>query len=245
MEMIKAGIKNEMTKLLSLKKYKVLLLLLGVFSISGNILKAIVQGSIIISFINSPYIILTTLTQFILPLIIAMAAADLFTAEQENGSVKVIITRPVSRMNIFISKLLTIVLYSILSLLTCLVISIISSIAFNGIESVNIIETFISYTLSIVPMIPIILFAITISQLCKSSSSTVMMFVLGYIIIVAVSTIIPSINPMIFTSYTGWYKLFIGAAMPAGKILNVLILLAAYTLILFAASSWAFEKKEY
>lgn len=245
MGIIKAGVKNEITKLTNLKKYKVLLILLGAFSILGNVLKAIAQGSIMISFINSPYIVLTILTQFLLPLIIAMAAADLFTAEQEKGSIKALITRPIGRTNIFISKVLTIVLYSVLSLLICLIIGTISNVTFNGIESVNIIETFMAYLLSIVPMIPIVLFAVAISQLCKSSSSTVMIFVLGYIIIIAAATIIPSINPMVFTSYTGWYKLFIGAAMPAGKIINVLTLLVAYTLIFFSASLWAFEKKEY
>jgi ABC-2 type transport system permease protein len=245
MEMIKAGIKNETIKLFSLKKYKVLLILIGIFSFLCNMLRAVTQGNIIISFINSPFVILTILTQFILPLIIAMATADLFTAEQEKGSIKALITRPVGRTNIFISKILTIVLYTVLLLLVCFVISIISSIAFNGIKSVNIIEMFISFALSVVPMIPIILFAVTISQLCKSSSSTIIIFVLGYIGIIAVATIIPSINPMMFTSYTGWYKLFIGAAMPAGKILNVLTLLTAYTLIFFSISSWTFEKKEY
>lgn len=245
MRMIKAGIKNESIKLFNLKKYKVLLLLLGLFSFLGNILRAIIPGSAIISFINSPFLILTILTQFILPLIIAMTAADLFTAEQEKGAIKAIITRPVGRINIFISKALTIALYTILALMTCLVISLLSGIGFNGIESVNIVETVIAYILSIVPMIPMVLFAVTISQLCKNSSSTVMIFVLSYIIILATATIIPSINPMVFTTYTGWYKLFIGAAAPAGKILNVLTLLAAYTLIFFAAGSWAFEKKEY
>lgn len=245
MEMIKAGVKNEITKLFNLKKYKVLLLLIGILGFSSNILGAIAQGNIIISFINSSFIVLTILTQFILPLIAAIASADLFTAEQENGSIKAIITRPISRIKIFMSKVLAIVLYIILSLLICFIISLISSISFNVIESVNIIETLIAYVVSIIPMIPIVFFAVAISQMCKSSSSTVMMFVLGYIIIIAASIIIPRINPMVFTSYTGWYKLFIGAAMPAGKILNVLTLFAAYTLILFAIGCWAFEKREY
>jgi ABC-2 type transport system permease protein len=245
MKMVKAGIRNEMTKLFNLKKYKVLLVLIGILGFSSNILGAITQGSIIISFINSPFINLTILTQFVLPLIAATAVADLFTSEQENGSIKAVITRPITRAKIFMSKVLAIILYIILSLLICLLISLISSIAFNGIESVNIIETLIAYLVSIIPMIPIVFFAVVISQMCKSSSSAVMMFVLGYIIIIAVATIIPSINPMVFTSYTGWYKLFIGAAMPAGKILNILSLLVAYSLILFSISAWAFEKREY
>jgi ABC-2 type transport system permease protein len=50
---------------------------------------------------------------------------------------------------------------------------------------------------------------------------------------------------MVFTSYTGWYKLFIGSAMPVSGILRAFALLVAYTLIFYAAGAWAFEKKEY
>lgn len=245
MEIIKAGVRNEILKLLSLKKYRSLLILIGLIGISASFLGKVSKGLIGLLSNNMPNTVLSISTGFILPLMIAMAAADLFTAEQENGTIKAIITRPISRTSIFITKLLAIIIYVILALLVCLMTSTISNIAFNGIGSLNILETFLVYAISIVPMLPITLFAITVSQVCKNSSSTVMLSVFGYIIIVAVSIIFPSINAMIFTSYTSWYKLFIGAIAPITKILNVFTLLVAYTLILFALSSWAFERKEY
>lgn len=234
MEMIKAGVQNEIVKLLSLNKYKVFLLLAGLLSIATGLLST-----------NVPLTVLAVATGFMLPLIIAMAAADLFTAEQENGSIKAILTRPVARISIFTSKVLAIILYAILVLLVCLVSSLVWSIVFNKTGLPNIAEILLAYSVSIIPMLPVILFAVVISQLCKNSSSTVMLSILGYIVLFGAGILLPGISPMLFTSYAGWYKMFIGVAMPAASILNILALLAAYTLIFFAVSSWAFEKKEY
>ena len=57
--------------------------------------------------------------------------------------------------------------------------------------------------------------------------------------------ICPSISSMIFTSYTNWYKLFIGAQMPIKSILVILGLLLGYSLVFFSGAYALFEKKEY
>lgn len=245
MKAIKAGVQNESVKLLSRKKYQVFLVLTCLFSIAIGLLGGFTKGLIGLSSTNTPLTVLSLVTGFIVPLMIAMSSADLFTAEQENGSIKATITRPVSRISILTSKVLAIVLYSLLVLSVCLVTSLAYGIVFNGIGVSKIAEALIAYAVSIVPMLPITLFAVAISQVCKNSSSAVMLSVFGYVVIVAASIVFPSISPMLFTSYTGWYKLFIGAGMPMANILNVLALLVAYTLIFFSISSWTFEKKEY
>ena len=245
MNIVTSGVRNEIVKLLHLNKYKALLALLCLFSIGAGLLGGFAKGFIGLSLANTPLTILSITTGLLLPLIIALVAADLFTAEQENGSIRAIITRPVSRLSIFTSKVLAIVLYVILALLICLTTSLAWSILFNGAGLSTITESLLSYIVSILPMVPVILFAVAVSQLCKNSSSTVMLTVFGYIAIVGSGTVISRISPMLFTSYTGWYKLFIGATMPITNILNVVALLAAYTLIFYAAGSWAFEKKEY
>ena len=245
MNAIKAGVRNESVKLLNRKKYQVLLFLTCLFSIAIGSLGGFTKGLIGLSLTNTPLTVLSLATGVILPLMIAMVSADLFTAEQENGSIKAIITRPVSRISILTSKMLAIVLYTLLVLLVCLVTSLFYGLMFNGLGVSNIAEALLAYAVSIVPMLPIILFSVAVSQLCKNSSSTVMLSVFGYIVIFAASVVFPHVSPMLFTSYTGWYKLFIGAGMPIANILNVLALLVAYTLIFFAVSSWAFEKKEY
>lgn len=240
MNIIKAGVRNEFVKLMIRKKYQVLILLTFLLSIGINMLTTLGNVST-----NSSLVVLSAITRFILPLMIAMAAADLFTAEQENGSIKLILTRPISRIKIFSSKILAIFIYSIASLLIGYLSSIIYSILLNFEGLANMWEITLSYAVSIVPIFTIILFSAVISQLCKNSSSTVMMSVFSYMAIVVIGIIFPNISPMLFTSYTGWYKLFIGASMPLANIFNILILLIGYILIFFAAGLISFEKKEY
>lgn len=245
MNMIYVGVRNEFTKLLCLKKYKTILVLLFFFSIGAGLLGRFTKGFVGMALANTPLAILSIITRLLLPLIISLAAADLFTAEQENGSIKAIVTRPVGRASIFTSKVVAIVLYIILALMVCLVTSSACGVLLNGASLMTIAEAILAYTVSIVPMFPFILFAAAISQFCRNSSSTVMLTVFGYIVIVGIGTAISNVSPMVFTSYTGWYKLFIGAHMPVTNILNVVALLVAYTLILYAVGSWAFEKKQY
>jgi ABC-2 type transport system permease protein len=245
MSAIKAGVLNETSKLLSLRKYKALLVLTCLVSIAIGLLGSFSKGLIGLSLSNTPLTVLSIATGFIIPLMIAMAAADLFTAEQENGSIRVILTRPVSRLSVFISKGLAILIFAILSLVVCLVTSLVCSLVLNGTGLTSISEALLAYTVSIVPMLPIILFAVAVSQLCKNSSSTVMLSVFAYIIIIAAGLVFANLAPMLFSSYTGWYKLFIGAAMPITRILYAFVLLVAYILIFFAFGSWVFERKEY
>lgn len=245
MSVIKAGVVNEVSKLLSLRKYQALLVLTCFVSIVIGLLGGFTKGLVGLSLTNTPLTVLWIATGFMIPLMIAMAAADLFTAEQENGSIRAILTRPVSRLSIFTSKVLAIVAFAVLALAVCLLTSLICSLVLNGVGLTSISEAILAYAVSIVPMLPIILFAVAVSQLCKNSSSTVMLSVFFYIIIIVAGLVFSSLSPMLFSTYTGWYKLFIGAAMPITRILYVFILLVAYTLIFFAFSSWAFERKEY
>jgi len=100
-----------------------LLFLTCLLSIAIGSLGGFSKGLIGLSLTNTPLTVLALATGVILPLMIAMVSADLFTAEQENGSIKAIITRPVSRISILTSKVLAIVLYTLLVLAVCLVTS--------------------------------------------------------------------------------------------------------------------------
>lgn len=245
MNMVYVGVRNEFQKLFYLKGYKAILVFLFVFSIGIGVLGNFSKGYIGLSLTNTPFTILSIATGLLLPLIIALAAADLFTAEQENGTIRAVITKPISRTNIFISKILAIVLYVLLALLLCLMTSLAWNVLMNGVSSSTILGTFLSYAVSILPMLPMILFAVAISQVCRNSSSTVMLTILGYLAILGLGIVMPNISPMLFLSHIGWYKLFLGTAIPITNIFNVLALFIAYGLIFFAAGAWIFEKKEY
>ena len=245
MNAIRIGIINENTKLFKRSKYKILLICIGILSIVLGVISNYSGGLINVSLSNLPLNILSILTTVLIPLVIFMAVADLFAAEQENGTIKAVITRPISRNEILISKMIAILIYVTSILIVAFIIGLFMGILFGRTQVINIPEIFIAYVVSIVPIIPTVLLSILISQLSRSSSSSVMLSVLIYIIIILLGIIVPSISSMIFTSYTNWYKLFIGAQMPIKSILVIIGLLIGYSLIFFSGAYALFEKKEY
>jgi len=245
MNAIRIGIINESTKLFARSKYKILLICIGILCICLGLISNFTEGLINVSLSNLPLNILSILANILIPLIVFMAVADLFAAEQENGTIKAVITRPINRNEILISKMISILIYVISILIITFIIGLVMGIFFGRTQVITIPEIFIAYVVSVLPIIPIILLSILISQLSKSSSSSVMLSVLIYIIIMLLGIIFPSISSMIFISYTNWYKLFIGAQMPIKSILIIVGLLMGYSLVFFSGAYALFEKKEY
>lgn len=245
MKPIRAGIINESTKLFYRFKYKMLLIVIGILVIALGGLSSFIEGHINILLFNLPLDVLSILNILIVPLISFMAVADLFVGEQESGVIKAIITRPVTRNEILISKTMSILIYEVSILAVTFIIGTIMGITFGRTEFISIPQIFIAYVMSILPIIPTIFFSTLISQLSKNSSSSVMFSMLIYIIIRILTIIIPSISPMIFISYTNWYKLFIGAQIQIKSILRIVGLFAGYSLIFFSGAYTLFEKREY
>ena len=245
MNTIRIGIINESTTLFKRSKYKILLICIGILCIALGLISNFTGGLINVSLSNLPLNLLSILTTVLIPLVIFMTVADLFAAEQENGTIKAVITRPISRNEILISKMVSILIYVISILIITFIIGLVMGIFFGRTQVINIPEIFIAYVVSILPIIPTIFLSILISQLSKSSSSSVMLSVLIYIIIMLLGIIFPSISSMIFISYTSWYKLFIGAQMPIKSILVIVGLLMGYSLVFFSGAYALFEKKEY
>jgi ABC-2 type transport system permease protein len=245
MNSVRIGIINESTKLFKRNKYKILLICIGILSISLGLISNYTGSLINVSLSNLPLSTLYILLNILIPLIAFMAVADLFAAEQENGTIKAVITRPINRNEILISKMISILIYVISILIITFIIGLVMGIFFGRTQVINIPEIFIAYVVSVLPIIPTIFLSILISQLSKSSSSSVMLSVLIYIIIILLGIIFPSISSMLFISYTNWYKLFIGAQMPIKSILIIVGLLMGYSLIFFSGAYTLFEKKEY
>lgn len=245
MNQIKAVFLNETDKIFSRTKYRVLLILSGVLCILISVIAKFANTTVNLSISNLPLNILSLFIYTILPLMIFMATADLFTSEQESGSIKAVMTRPVDHISIFGSKVLAILAYCGAALGICFVIGSIVAMLTSGMSPLDIVRTMLAYFISLLPMLTFILFSAFISQVVKSSSGATILSVFGYILFIAIGTVFPALYPVLFTSYTGWYKLFIGAFIPIRTVFNIAALLIAYSLLLFAAGGTLFRRKEY
>src|SRR5476649_1742827 len=149
MNAIRIGIINENTKLFKRSKYKILLIFIGILTIALGVISNYTGGLINVSLSNLPLNILSILTNILIPLVVFMAVADLFAAEQENGSIKAVITRPISRSKILISKMISILIYITSILTVTFILGLVMGIFFGRTQVINIPEIFMAYVVSI------------------------------------------------------------------------------------------------
>ena len=79
-----------------------------------------------------PLLMLAFAAQWVLPLLAAVVAGDIFAAEDQHGTWKTLLTRSVSRSHIFWAKTLTAVLYNLLVLAGFAASTIVSSVLIIG-----------------------------------------------------------------------------------------------------------------
>ncbi len=233
MKSIGAGFYNEGMKVLVRPKYKILwVIMMGICLVGSLILRA-------------PYSFLNIMTSIICPLISFMLVTDFFTAEQEEGSIRAILIRPVSHFEVFVSKLLVLLAYVGTLLVGTLVIGNIVQLIKGSFSFELCIDLIVAHGVSLLALLPIVLMAILISQLTRNSSSTFLFSILSYIGIGVIGNLVPGLYSYLFTSYTNWYKLFIGATVPFSNLLMVTGLIGAYSILLFSVGYMLFERRQY
>lgn len=246
MDNLRASITNEVQKLFLKKKTFVFIVILVIISSLSAFLLSTIQTRLMfisLTSISFPLLMLSIVTNVFLPLFVFMAAAELFSGEIADRTLKLALTMPISRLKIYLSKLTAIVLYAILNLLVVLVVSTLSALASNiGIASIS--QVFLSYLVDIVPLIVLAIFAAFIVQLFRSSSTALISCILAYVGIRVLGLVVAGLNNDLFTTYLNWSSLWFSGGIGFLQNINLLILLLAYGIIFFTLGYYVFDKKE-
>lgn len=241
--------KNEIRKLRARKKYYVFLIL--------EILVCIVWGliSILISKASNGYIDggfmlagmnMTTLGFFIeiyIPLIIFMAACDVYTSEIHDGTIRAIFMRPVSRLKLYFSKVAAVMTVATVYLVILFVITTMMQII--GAKSIDgIFTAFMSYFLDLIPMLILVLFAAMINQFVSSTSLSVILCIIMYIGLYAFGVVVPQAGSLLFTGLLMWHKMWVGIMLPFGVMVSKLGMLVGYGMVFGCIGYYLFERRE-
>jgi len=243
---------NERDKILLRKKYIVFLIIGvvicvilaigGVFA-SNAILRF---GGLAINIAPSPMIVLPIFSQVIIPLLIFMASADLFTAETSNNTMKAMICRPVERWKLYSAKLLAIVTYAAIYLGVIFVIStVLNQLLGRSLGIGEIVSAFFSYLLTLFPLAVLVAFASLVALFGRSSSLTMFLLVIIYLVLNALPLIFPALFDMLFTSYLGWHRLWIGFLPEASRLIHALAIIGGYGVVFVTGGSLIFDRREY
>lgn len=248
MDTLRANIINETEKLFLKRKTKVFLFIIALICFMSAFFMSKIQASLgflALSSISFPLISLSIITNVFLPLFIFMVAAEVFSSEMGNRTLKVVLTKPISRLKVFISKNVAIVIYIIINLAVVLLVSILAESFLNSKLMWQSMPNILwAYVIDIVPQMVLSLFAVLIAQFFKNSSGTIVTCLLAFIALQILGFIFRGFSNVIFTSYLNWYSyLPIGTGNIIREV-TVFFMVIAYGVIFFTAGYYIFDNKD-
>lgn len=252
MRTFNASLQNELMKIFTRKKFFVLLIIEiiicviagGVSFLIGKASAGSISASLMFS--NMPMTMLAFFIQIYIPLMVFMASCDLFTGEVQDGTIRASFMRPVSRFKLFTSKVTAIAIMAVLFLATLFILTTIMKML-GGVQmasATGIIDSFFAYSLDIVPLIVLILFAAMINQFLNSTSLSIVLCVIIYLGLYVLGIIVPQSSVLLFTGYSQWHNLWLGITLPFMSMVSKIGLLIGYGLVFGCIGYYLFERKE-
>lgn len=246
----KAALSNEIEKLYKKKKVLVAMIISLIFIVIGQVIMLGVRSGFGLRGVGSmefPILVLSVVVNSILPLFTGLVVIDSFSSEFSNNTMKLVLTRPVTRLKLYAAKLTAVVVFISVNLLFVMIFSLIAGFAFNSnsFSVQGIMRIIISYAVTIVPMA---ILALLIAFLCNIFRSGIAVFFLSILIFIglkALGIFFPQFAGVFFTSMVDWYNLWILATMPVAKIFRDFLLMMSYVILLFTGGYYLFDKKDF
>ncbi len=252
MSLYKVSLINELTKMFKKKKFYVLLIIEIIICLGSGIIGFLIGRvdeltlSSKLMFSNMPMSMLGFFIQVYIPLIIFMEVSDVYNSEFQDGTIRSLFARPISRFKIFASKVSAIAIVSAIYLGALFIMTTLMKLL-NGVQtssSYGVLEGLVSYAIDLVPLLVLILMAVLIGQIIKSPSLSMLVCIIVYIGLYVVKLLAPAAGGMLFTAYLQWHTLWVGIALPVLPMLTKIMLLLSCGLIFGTAGYYLFERKE-
>jgi ABC-2 type transport system permease protein len=217
-----------------------------------------VYGFFIVSGFQVPALSLLSSMAFLLPLLVAIAAAELLGLEMQHGTLPTILLRPVTRSQWILAKLLVATVVPFLALAWFLLASVVAGAWFgfgpfvggtglgrDGLLGVGMLlpadawlEIGRAYLVAAFALVPIgllsVLFAVLFMNAAAGALAT-----LATLIVMELLVVVPALSPFLLTSQLAAY------VAPADDFGAVAALIAVYAAAFAAAAVVVFERKDF
>jgi ABC-2 type transport system permease protein len=183
---------------------------------------SIFASEIFQSGLATPVLMLTFLAPFFLPLIAALVAGDIVAAEDNNGTLKTILTRSVDRGQIFAAKVLAAVTYGIAAVYVSAGVGTVAGVGAWGFHSVRtfsdtvvsapkaLLLIFAANAFFLVPLLAIVCIGVLLSTVSRNSAAAIV-GTLGVTLVLAIVSQIPGLEGLhpylLTTQYFAWQGL--------------------------------------
>ncbi len=208
------------------------------------------------------YLILNALIIHI-PFLITLVAGDLLAGEATAGTYRILVTRPVSRMQIVTSKYIAGLIYTsflifwlaLMSLVVGIIVFGSGELIVAGSQAIIIFEKsdilwrfILAYGFAILSMTVVCSLAILFSSLVENAIGPIVSTMAVIIIFIILSNfdvaILKEIKPYLFTSYMLNWREFFNDPLDFSEITKAILILAGHIVVFFSATAYIFKKKD-
>ncbi|GAA0720337.1 ABC transporter permease [Clostridium malenominatum] len=246
----RAAVINEIEKLYKKKKILVAAIVSLIFIVMGQLAITGLRSGFGLrgaSSMEFPIVVLSMLVNTILPLFTALVTIDSFSGEFSQNTMKITITRPITRLKFFTAKIGAIMFFVLANLLFVMILSTLVGIIFNS-NSFNlqgITRILVSYAVTLLPMTVLVLLIVIFTNLLRSGTGVFFLSVLFFIGFKAIEIIFSKYSGILFTSMFGWYNLWIMSSFPLLKIFRQFMIMGSYGILFFTIGYYLFDNKEF
>lgn len=239
---------NESEKIF--RRKRTMVFLISTILIPVGILLAVIllqnkTGILAITSGQFPYLVLNLFANILLPLFIFAITADLFAGELQDRTLKLALTQPITRSGVYLAKVMSVIVFIIVSLGLLLIVSLSASVFLDGVQRLisELPQIILSYAVTLIPMALVCVTGVFIAQFFKNGGSALTMSVFVFLGFKAAVLVFPSVSQLLPFSYNDWYLFWLNGTLGLTKLFYSFIVMFSYVLIFSAIGSYLFEKK--
>ncbi len=247
MKLITANLKNESAKIFAHKKYIVFMIIEVIICIGAVCSKLLAarlsNGMLTMSNISTSITMMSLFFEAVIPFISIMAVCELFSAEFHSKTIRSIFVRPAERYKVYIGKISAVLILAVINMAVVFIASSAADFAVSG-KVVSFGYSLSAYILDIIPMLVVILMAVMLNQIVKSSTMAMFLCIIVYAGLKVMGISFSSLSGLVFTGYMQWHKIWLGGGMPYLAASFKALLLLGYGLTFGAVGYYIFRFKE-
>ena len=196
------------------------------------------------------------------PILVVIVTADLISGEAGSGTIRLILSRPVSRSKLILAKFITAIIYTTLLVLLLAVLSLFLGILFFGkgdifviYGSINILQEEIlpgrfimAFSFGVLGMWLVASLSFVFSALAENSLSPILLTMSIIILFTVVSSfeigIFEDLKPYLFTTHMSNWRYFFNYKLEWAKIMQSGLVLVAHIVLFISLTLIIFGKKD-
>lgn len=246
----KVALINEIEKLYKKKKLFVALILSVVFIVIGQVAVIGVRSGFGLrgaSSMEFPMLVLSIVVNTILPLFTALITIDCFTGEFSHNTMKIAITRPITRLKLFTAKLSAIFIFILFNLAAIMILSLAAGIMFNSNSFTlkGVMNILVSYIVSSIPLFILAMLITVFANMVRGGTAVFFISIIVFLVFKILEMVLSRYSGLFFTSMFDWYNLWIMNPVPILKLTRKFIMLMSHGIILFTVGYYLFDKKDF